>query len=227
MMPHLALTSKRPAAWDKLTGDPVARELVERYNVQKFDEYMNGHSARAFNVAVITKSLEASLEALRKPGQRGKRLKPDQLMHDSLSSSLNKYVQHEEAASRMLEIIADAHPAEPRAKRTKKISRKQSASAGVEIEHSYKEATVSYTYTMGDHIRTTLQSTGVAAQRCPRRVLQRLCPDTVELNIENSLCTILHQLFQKIKVVPPMPAKLKALHDHPCRCHHDRVFTLS
>ncbi len=62
---------------------------------------------------------------------------------------------------------------------------------------------VTYRYTLADVVRTRKQSIGRSAQSCPRRVLRHLLPHTIDLDIENCMFTILHQLVKLMGIQLP------------------------
>ncbi len=65
-------------------------------------------------------------------------------------------------------------------------------------------ARVTYRGTLGHLIRTRLQSNGVSAQKCSRRVLKHLVDHTEDLDIENAMFTILDQLVDQLDVHMPV-----------------------
>lgn len=65
------------------------------------------------------------------------------------------------------------------------------------------ERVVPYHYTLGDLLRTRRQSDCLSAQSCPRRVLKHLVPHTIDLDIENCMFTILHQLVKLMGIQIP------------------------
>lgn len=201
MRPVVKVVSGKSPAWSLLTGTPTVREFSERHHIGGLDTYLNGHSARAFNSDVIVKSYDASLAPLRKGG-RGQKSKASTVMVEQLQGEMTKYKKGEDMAIR---ILNNTTPPQP--KKVRKASGKSAQPGSAELA-AHIDIKVPYSFTLADRIRTRLQATGPAAQLCPRRVLVRLCHDTIDLDIENCMSTILYQLFQRIVVSPAMPEKL-------------------
>ena len=201
MRPFIKLVSGKSPAWSLLTGTPTVREFTERHHIGKLDTYLNGHQARAFNAGVVLKSYEASLSPHKKSG-RGQKSKASASVIEHLQGEMNKYKQGEDTANRIL-----SKNTPPQQKKGRKVIVKSGNLAPAELP-AHIDITVPYSFTLADRIRTRLQATGSAAQLCPRRVLVRLCHDTIDLDLENCMCTILYNLFQQVVVSPPMPAAL-------------------
>ena len=58
----------------------------------------------------------------------------------------------------------------------------------------------------------------------PRRVLVHLCADTVDIDIENCMFTILHWIVSKVDIQPAMPPALMATLES-CALHRDKCIT--
>lgn len=93
------------------------------------------------------------------------------------------------------------------------------------IEHSsgLLERMVTYRYTLAELVRTRKQSIGRSAQSCPRRVLRHLLPHTIDLDIENCMFTILHQLVKLMGIVLPDDLQETL---HMCAVQRDDVCSL-
>ena len=70
------------------------------------------------------------------------------------------------------------------------------------------QLTVEYYYTPAAELRTRRQAASCAAQRLPRRVLVHTCRHTTDLDIENCMFTLLHQVVKSVKVSPVIPLEV-------------------
>ena len=80
----------------------------------------------------------------------------------------------------------------------------------------------SYEYPSTTVLRTRKIVKGIRAQKFTRRDQQHLLSHTHDLDISNSVFTVIAQLLDKLKPVPPLPQDLRVAFDR-CVSHRDQV----
>ncbi len=184
----------------------------EVYDMAALSEYLNGNPNRFLNSQLLMKYYNDFISILKK--KKGKKSKPEQATLDEVQHLADKYEAGERVASTIGKKLADKST-EPEAGHTK---RRRSVKAPSEEFHPTLSVSVPYHYTLGTVMRTRRQSQHPSAQTCSRRVLHHVARNTVDLDIENCMFTIIAQLVEKLGV--QMPGELETTLK---LCAHERA----
>ncbi len=206
----------------------VVRSFPETYDLQSLSNYLFENPSRELNVAVMTSFYSGYIRQLQSGRGRGKRSAEASCQLEDIQRMEGRYSAKENIAKRLYETIrslqvAGTAPSSPRRRMRRKASvstdPSQETAVGPESRGRLTEQQVHYHYTMDRLIRTRRQADTVSAQGCSRRVLQVLCPHTVDLDIENCMFVLLDQLVQRLELHPPMPGSMR---ETLKRCAYDR-----
>lgn len=185
-------------------------ELPEVYDVPSFQQYVCGHPYRKENVTILSGVLEHL--GLRKGV--GRASAATMKLQESLAQASTKMVE----AERRADLLLDQMLPEGKIVKRRRAS-KSMPNVKEEAEAVVRQAKCSYHYTEPDTLRTRKQVTGVGAQSFTRRAQAHLLGDTVDLDIQNCLFTLMSQLLDKLIVEPQMPNDVRSALD---RCATDR-----
>lgn len=171
--------------------------LQERCNVHNLENYLHGCAHRRGNVVILAEAWQKlSRQKLSKPG----RPDPDALKKkNEMQDRAKKLLEAEASGDRLLERLSGPAP---------KRRRGKSSNVDVKVEDNHVvEMSCAYRYSGLATLRGRKQVADIGAQKFTRRVQQVLLPETRDLDIENSLFTIMPQLLQKMELDPGMPAE--------------------
>ncbi len=210
----------------------VTETYAETYNLESLKSYLHGHPAREANVATFIQYFDGA--STLKGRRRGKLPKDVQSKLERLASKAQQLRFVEQVAGRLVGSLDDATQGVSQASQSpnRKLTRKCSKSADTSRTTVLVSKQVTYHYTLDDLIRTRLQVQGIGVQACPRRILAVTVPHTIDLDIENCMCTLLHQLVDKLKPMIAMPtncmeALKKCATDRASVCTDDLHMTLA
>lgn len=117
--------------------------------------------------------------------------------------------------AQLLEELAQPYPV-PSQSPTRKRQRFRQKAPEIDVKQEQEEEKAlqmddrtsvfrSYHYSSAVETRTRKQVDGLGAQKFPRRSQVHLLRHTIDLDIENSVFTVLHQFVEKLKLKPQMP----------------------
>ena len=174
--------------------------LPEVYNVAALSKYLHEYLNRRENAEVLAEAWKAAGKAKRGAG----RVAADALKaRTEMQERGDKLLQGEKDADSLLE-KCNGPPA-------KRLKGKQEVKAEDDQEQRCKDMgkqQCSYHYS-GPSTRARKQVSGVGAQKFSRRIQAILLTNTYDLDIENSLFTLIWQLLAKLDLEPPMPQEAR------------------
>ena len=205
-------------------------DLEESLATAAFSTYVEAPS-RADNaqlLALVYKNIA------RKTGVAGRPTAAAKARKEKYAEKAQKMLDHERMCLSLLKeltgpqvVSSQQSPARKRF-RTKSREIKQEASRVkdeiVDDDARRKLRTVesSYEYPNTTMLRTRKIVQGIRAQKFTRRAQQHLLSHTHDLDIANSVFTVISQLLDKLKPVPPLPQDLRVAFDR-CVSHRDQV----
>ena len=174
------------------------QELPEQYDVAALGRYLHERPQRRENAHLLAELWKGLATAKRKkPGKPTPQER--QQKADWLSQSQN-LLQAEKDADALHERLLALR----KRRRSEKAPDVKEEDAAVEEGTGLATAPCSYHYTALASIRTRKQASAFAAQRMSRRLQHVVLPHTHDLDIENSLFTLLPQLLTHFKPEPSM-----------------------
>lgn len=191
-------------------------ELPESYCSHRFSDYCNKYSFRRENAEVLAACYK-HLGTKKKPGRSGRGAEAAQLRRDEFADKSAKIKAHEAICAQLLEELAQPCSVlsqSPGRKRQRYRQKAPEAEVKQEEEEKAPELDArtcvvrSYHYSSAVAARTRKQVDGHGAQKFPRRSQVHLLPHTIDVDIENSIFTVLHQLVAKLSLKPQMPQDL-------------------
>ena len=142
---------------------------------------------------------------------RGRPCAAELQMQINLESMILKIKTGEEIANslcdKLFALTKGACDEEPGRKRLRRKSSGESSQVG---EDDYPFRQVAYHYTLGGLVRTRAQAESPSAQGCSRRVLRVLLPHTIDLDVENCMFTLLHQIMMRLNLQCDIPERIHA-----------------
>ena len=202
---------------DSLTADvkskPEGHDVVypERYRSKDFEAYVGQHPFRRENARLLGEICQKFGPKLAKgrPPQRVLQKKED------LNARGDKLLAHEDGCDRLLaelskpEPVASLSPPRRRLKtKSPEVTVKEECEAKEDPNGFHITISRRYKYPDSLNIRSRKQVHGYGAQKLPRRSQVVLFQDTMDLDIENSVFTVLAQLLPKLNVKPQLPDTL-------------------
>ncbi|CAJ1441782.1 unnamed protein product [Effrenium voratum] len=188
-------------------------KLPEEYNITAFTQYMLGRPFRKENATVLAKVLKALGNSKR--AGRGRATADAQRQREAVLERAQKIEDAEKNGDDLLDTLSEIS-----AKRRRLHVKTEGARTEAE-EVGRATRQCSYHYSGPESVRSRKYVTGVGAQKFPRRAQMHLLRGTWDLDIENSVFAMLHQLLQELGPKPAMPAKAAAaLADCAERRHH-------
>lgn len=185
--------------------------LPELYDVEAFATYLHGYSHRFANVQIVAgmwKDLSQSKrKAAGKPTLQEKQFKADML------NKSKAMLEAEKDSDSLLEKLTGQNKKRIKVKSTdvvKSEGRLQEGSGRlVAMECAYR-------YSGPETIRARKQAAVFAAQRMSRRLQSVVLAHTHDLDIENSLFTLITQLIKRLDIDPGMPSEASEALDLCC-----------
>ena len=175
--------------------------LPETYDLASFATYLHGSMNRRENVQILADTLKAMSQAKR--GRAGRPTPDEKKQKAELQERAQKMLNAEKDSDATLETLQRGR-ARKAAKHRPAQDVKSEEEATVE-EVCFHPVICSYHYAGPDTIRSRKQVKDFAAQRMSRRVQAMVLGHTHDLDIENSLFTLICQLLQKLDLTPGMP----------------------
>ena len=206
-------------------------QLQEMLSLEAFASYVHGCQSRAENAAVLQAVYRNLSNATTKKGRptiEGKKQK------DNFDEKVEKILNHEKTCANFLKHFKEPQPVLSQSPARKRLRMKgpdaevasQSDRVGKVKQESARavkeEATenrnetkpsatfiqTQYAYPSTTTLRTRKMVQGFGAQKLTRRAQAHMVANTHDLDICNSVFTLLAQLVQKLEVSPSMPAPL-------------------
>lgn len=173
----------------------------ETYDLVSFAKYLHECMSRRENVQILADTLKALSQAKRKKSGR------------PTPEERKQKAEMQERAQKMLDAEKDSDATLEKLQRgcARKGGRQRPApdvkseGEGTVEEVSFYSVMRSYQYSGPDTIRSRKQVKDFAAQRMSRRVQAMVLGHTHDLDIENSLFTLMCQLLQRLDLTPGMP----------------------
>ena len=182
--------------------------LQESYDRSGLKRYLHGHASRSLNVSVL---LEALTSLLPKRTSRGRPQSAELQRQGRIEGTINKIKAGEDLANRLCDkLFTLCKGTSDDEQSRKRLRRKGSAESSQQGEEDYPTRVVQYHYTFGTLIRTRAQAETPSAQGCSRRVLRVLLPHTIDLDIENCMFTLLHQIALRLNIDQDIPQRIHA-----------------
>eukprot|EP00435_Cladocopium_sp_Y103_P028911 s785_g7.t1 len=206
------------------TSCPV---LSERHAISTFTRYVTspGRSENSETLATLFKSLSTKVGRVGRPTSSAK------LIKEKYDEKASKILSHEKDCQSLLKKLSDerrpaASQASPAKKRLRtkapEVEMKEEPVVKQEIADADGEMKVfpaTYAYPETTTLRTRKIVQGLGAQKFTRRAQQHLLPHTHDLDIHNSVFTVMSQVLDKLQVDPALPQDVRSALD---RCVSDR-----
>ena len=157
----------------------------ELWHLGQVKAYATSHGSRENNVVVLSACVDALTS---RQSKHGRRTRAEEQELDNIKGLRRSIDKCEETIGQLLQAALDfeAVTSSPSTRRSRK-------------EPPTLTRTVRYTYGAAqDCVRGRQFATSTGAQKCPRRLLPFLCPDTVDLDIENAFFTVMSQFLRKL-----------------------------
>jgi hypothetical protein len=176
-------------------------QLPEVYDVQGLSSYLHGCLYRRENVDILADTWR-KMSKRRKAARAGRPDAEEKKIKLEMQERGDKLLQAESNADKLLEQLQG-----PAAKRRRG---KTPSSSEVKVETgNYAAAVCTYHYGGSGQLRSRKHVDGIGAQKFTRRVQQVLLPHTHDLDIENSLFSLMHQLLTRLGLNPSMPEECR------------------
>lgn len=231
-VPRLSTKTALDALVHHMDRDNCPR-LPERLSVKKFETYVYGHPSRATNAKVLA-DVYSSMSRQSQSSKAGRLTAAARIKKEQCAEKAEKILSHERLCESFLKSFNDPEPVmsqsppaparkrhrikgpsvEPHAasdsqavKQEPKVKREfpedgDFEQGGVilkEFQYAYPNTTV---------LRTRKIVEGLGAQKFTRRAQAVLLAETHDLDICNSVFTLLSQLVKRLGVAPPLPESL-------------------
>ena len=177
-----------------LPADTVHNEMHDKHSLMN---YISSCPDRESNVCTVLSYLEAGLKKLKKRG-RGKAPPEISEKIKETEERLRKLQATEKTFSDLAhnDLSDAAQSADGASQKKIRLSSKTSLVPATRCI---------YNRNFQDMLRTRAYLQGFGAQSCSRKMLRFLCPATRDLDIENSVFTLLHQLLLKLGAKEELP----------------------
>ena len=169
----------------------------EIWHMQPLRDYLSGHEAREHNLLTFMDVLRNLEKGLKKHGNKGKEETKNLL---TITGRRNKLEQAEQVAAKLLGVLQE-HDSQTASQSSR---RKGKQAPVLERQVTYKSSSSETC-----PIRSRRTPRNPAAQSCPRRLLALLCPDTIDLDLENAFFCIMSQFMRRLPIS-------RRLHDQVC-----------
>ena len=181
-----------------------------------------GRASNAEALSTVFKNLSKKLGSAGRPTAQAKAKK------EKFLEQASKIQAHENACLSILKELTGPHivssqqsPARKRLRcKVPEIKQEREVKEEVVEDAANKFTMREYRYEYPDTtvLRTRKMVAGLGAQKFTRRAQQHLLHHTHDLDIHNSVFTVLTQLLDKLKPVPPLPEDLRATLDRCASC---------
>ncbi|CAJ1456297.1 unnamed protein product, partial [Effrenium voratum] len=179
-------------------------ELPEAYAIEAFVEYVTACMHRREDAMILASVLKS---AGSRRG-RGRLAEQDKKLKETMLTKARKLEAAEEHAKQLL----DRFPGQDRAAKRRRVVKspdiKLEQGGGAASSAGIHSAVCSYHYTSPNSIRTRKQATGTCAQSFSRRAQKVLLSGTHDLDIQNSVFSLLSQLMEKLCLQPTVPQEV-------------------
>jgi hypothetical protein len=180
-------------------------QLPESYDVEAFATYLHSHLHRRENVQIFAAFWKhmstAKHKKAGKPTAQEKQRKADML------GKAQHLLDAEKHGDDLLEKFHATTKRRRTAHRIEEVKTEDGEKS--KAKGALASVTCSYHYSGPTTLRTRKQASEFSAQRMSRRVQAVILPHTHDLDIENSLFTLIAQLLEKLDVDPAMPAEAR------------------
>ena len=201
--------------------------LTERLGISAFARYVNspGRSENAETLAAVFKSMST------KVGRRGRPTSSAKVLKEKYEEKASKILSHERDCQSLLKKVSDErNPAASQKSPAKKRLRAKAPEVEMKEEPVVKQevfdadnqmkiSPTTYAYPNTTVLRTRKVVQGLGAQKFTRRAQQHLLSHTHDLDIHNSVFTVVSQLLDKLQIAPALPQGIRSALD---RCVSDR-----
>ena len=201
---------KTLAEFVTLQPNPEAVTLSEVHDLEAARKYLQGNADREANVACLLQYFQERAKQLKKKGKAGSHTVDKQERIAYYENLIRKVEAREETLGKLLE-QAEAMDATPSKRRRRTKSGPASSSQVGQASQSDippAHAEVTYERSFQGIVRTRAYARGskIGAQRLPRLLQCLVCPDTHDLDIENSVFVVLYQLISKLNEDAAIPS---------------------
>lgn len=205
---------------DLVGGGPLAtrRSSREQLHVHRLSRFLSSHHALSLNVSVLEDYYGSILESL-KPTTKGR---TTNALKDRLADTQHELANLVDTYKTAHRLLADVETLTETQRGSASSPKRRRLDKGPADFTGPVSIDVMYTGILGDLFRARLQARSPASQGCPRRILTHLIPDTVDLDIENAMFILLHQLVVRLKAAIPASC-VETL--RRCAEERDRIIT--
>eukprot|EP00435_Cladocopium_sp_Y103_P030280 s3264_g7.t1 len=176
--------------------------LPEVYNLSEFAEYMYKHRFRQENAELLVEVLQQA--ASKKFRSAGRTTIEEKKQREELQDKAKSLLQGESLGNELFERLDEQG-------RKRRRKERQQDNAEVKEEDGPETRSESLTYHYPDttpNLRSRKQVNGLGAQKFSQRAQMYLFKGTHDLDIENSLFTLLPQLLEKLQLQPSIPEEI-------------------
>ena len=186
---------------DLVGGGPLAarRSSREHLHVHRLSRFLSSHHALSLNVSVLEDYYGSILESL-KPTTKGR---ITIALKDRLADTQHDLANLVDTYKKAHRLLADVETLTETQRGSAASPKRRRWAKGTAAFTGPVSIDVMYTGILGDLLRARVLAKSPDSQGYSRRILTYLIPDTVDLDIENAMFVLSHQLVVRLKAAIP------------------------